>query len=223
MTTSDQRCQEHDRCDEETSEQHLQRQPRFRLNVGPRYGRSGVEPQPACDVPPPENLQIHGVPTPQPHGPADPAEDPHQSTPKRLPLSRFMSSTRRSTSANRSSIPARSLQVSSMPRPCPRTVVLAVYPPLNPSGTGIGLSVSAASSRSTGRCRCARRSPARRSRTRPDNECGVIGTSGMGSAPHGRSVGTPEPQRWPRPRFWSSGTNVETRPSPLRTCLWHRR
>ena len=35
-----------------------------------------------------------------------------------------------------------------------------------------------------GRCRCAPRSPARMSRTRRDNECGVSGCDGKGRAPH---------------------------------------
>jgi hypothetical protein len=42
----------------------------------------------------------------------------------------------------------------------------------------------ASSSRSTRRCRCVPRSPARMSRTRRDNECAVNGCDGKGRAPH---------------------------------------
>ena len=64
-------------------------------------------------------------------------------------------------------------------------------PPADRAGTATG--VSGSSSVSTGRSRCAPRSPSRRSRTRRDSECGVSRWTGNGMYPHwsiGGSNGT---------------------------------
>ena len=85
-----------------------------------------------------------------------------------------------------------SLKVGPTTIPCQLRLFRAVHPTFHYRDRCRVLGL-AGLSRSTGRWRCAPRSPARMSRTRRDKECGVMGCNGKGSAPHwsiGGNTGT---------------------------------